>query len=78
MSKGKSLVERLKDEIRKAEKRGLTRYRIAQESGISEAQLSRLMAGTVAPRLDTAEKIAHVLGRKIIITSAKMDLTKRK
>ena len=78
MSKSKSLVERLKDEIRKAEKLGLTRYQIAQESGISEAQLSRLMAGTVAPRLDTAEKIVSVLGSKIIIVSSKKPLTKRK
>ena len=67
MSKSKSLVERLKDEIRKAEKRGLTRYRIAQISGVSQGQLSKIVSGKIVPKLDTAEKIIRALGKKILI-----------
>jgi transcriptional regulator with XRE-family HTH domain len=66
MAKAKSVVERFKDEIRRAERRGITRYRIAKECGISDAQLSRLMHGTVAPRLDTAERIAGAIGLSIV------------
>jgi len=67
----KSIVQRLKDEIRKAERRGMSRYRIAKLSGISQAQLSRLMAGTVAPRLDTAARIAEAINREIVIRPRK-------
>ena len=73
MAKGKALVDRLKDEIRRAERRGITRYRIAQLTGLSEAQLSRMMnakPGKGIPRLDTAEKIAGAIGCKILIVGA--------
>jgi transcriptional regulator with XRE-family HTH domain len=73
----KPLVERLKDAIRSAERRGITRYRIAQESGISEGQLSRLMSGKVAPRLDTSARIADAAGFNIKIIR-KERLTRRK
>jgi len=66
VSKAKTLVERLKSEIRKAEERGVTRYRIAKESGVSAGQLSRLIHGKVAPRLDSAERIAEAIGLKIV------------
>jgi transcriptional regulator with XRE-family HTH domain len=67
MAGGNSLVGQLRAAIRAAEKRGVSRYRIARLSGVSEGQLSRLMHGSVAPRLDSAERIVHALGRKIVI-----------
>ena len=67
---GKTLVERLKQEIGRAERHGVSRYRIARLSGVSEGQLSRLMHGSVAHRLDSAERIAFALGRKIVILPA--------
>jgi predicted transcriptional regulator len=71
MPKHRTLVDRLKDEIRKAEKLGLSRYRLAKLSQVSEGQLSRLMHGAVAPRLDSAERILKALGLKITFTSTK-------
>jgi transcriptional regulator with XRE-family HTH domain len=66
----KSLTDRLRDEIRRAEKRGITRYRIARITGLTEGQLSRMMhakPGKAIPRLDSAEKIAGAIGCKIVI-----------
>jgi predicted transcriptional regulator len=63
----KPLVERLRDAIRQAERRGITQYRIAADAGIHQSQLARLMGGTVAPKLDTAEKIARAVGCRIEI-----------
>jgi transcriptional regulator with XRE-family HTH domain len=77
----KSIVQRLKDEIRKADKRGISRYRIAKRTGLSEAQLSRMMnakAGKGIPKLDTAERIAQAIGCKIILARAKEYLTRSK
>ena len=50
-----------------AETRGLTRYRIAQVSGVSQAQLSKLLLQQRIPRLDTAEKIAQAIGCRLSI-----------
>lgn len=63
----KPLVEQLKQAIRRAESRGVSRYQIAKLSGVAQGQLSRLMHGTVAPRLDSAERIANAIGCKIVI-----------
>ncbi len=63
--KQRPIVVRLREAIRDAEKRGITQYRIAKESGVSAGQLSRLMHGKVAPRLDTAERIARAIGCEI-------------
>ena len=74
---GKSLVERLKQEIRRGERQGVTRYRLAKLSGVSEGQLSRLARGTVAPRLDSTERIADALGLRIVFVPKKKNLPKR-
>lgn len=66
----RSIDEELRHAIRSAEKRGITRYRIAQISGVSAGQLSRLMSGEVTPRLATAEKIADAIGYTITIAKA--------
>lgn len=60
-------MSQLKEAVRDAERKGTTRYRIAKKSGVSQAQLSRFVAGTVAPRLDTAERIARAIGRKLTL-----------
>ena len=53
------------DEIRKAiTKSGLTRYRIAAESGVSEATLSRFMSGS-SMTTDSLDKIAAVLRLRV-------------
>jgi transcriptional regulator with XRE-family HTH domain len=69
MPKPKNIVEELRNAVREAENRGTTRYRIAQNCDVSEAQLSRFMAGENVPKLDTAEKILDAIGRRFQIES---------
>ena len=59
---GTDIVEQLRQAIHDAEKRGLSQYAIAKAAGVHRAQLMRLMTGTVAPRLDTAHRIADAVG----------------
>lgn len=46
---------------------GQTRYRIAQETGISEAQLSRLMSGQRGLSVEVLELLVEYLGLEIVI-----------
>jgi transcriptional regulator with XRE-family HTH domain len=63
----KGIVEQLRQAIRAAEKRGTTRYRLAQVSGVTEGGLSRLVAGENIPRIDTADRILRALGKRLLI-----------
>ena len=71
MARQRPIVEQLRKAIRDAEKRGITQYRIAKISGVHAGQLTRLMHGTVGPRLDTAERIAQAIGCEIRVISKK-------
>ena len=56
------------DDIRKAIKAsGKSRYRIWKDTGISEGQLSELMAGTKGLSIEALERLAEYLGLEIII-----------
>ena len=44
-----------------------TRYRIAKDTGISQAHLSRLMSGERGLSIDTLERLADYLGLEIVI-----------
>ncbi len=44
-----------------------TRYRIAKDTGISQAHLSRLMSGERGLSIDTLEQLADYLGLEITI-----------
>lgn len=46
---------------------GLTRYAIAKRSGVSQAQLSRLVHGLQGVSVETAERLADALGLEVII-----------
>lgn len=46
---------------------GQTRYRIAQETGIEQSQLSRLMTGERGLSIDALERLADHLGLEIVI-----------
>jgi transcriptional regulator with XRE-family HTH domain len=53
---------KMSDQIRQAiTESGLSRYRVAKESGVDEGMLSRFMAGSGA-RSGTLDKIAEFLG----------------
>lgn len=63
-------MAQLLDKIRRAvETSGKTRYRIAKESGISAAQLSRLVNGQSGMTVETIERLADYLGFRIVIES---------
>jgi plasmid maintenance system antidote protein VapI len=55
------IVEMIRKEINKSKK---TRYQIAQESGVSEAQLCRLMQGKTIT-CETADILLKYFGLKI-------------
>ncbi len=55
------------DDIRKAiEASGKTRYRIAQDTGISEGQLCGLMTGTKGLSIESLERLADYLGLEVV------------
>ena len=57
---------KLGDQIRQAiGDSGLTRYRIAQETGLSEAALSRFVNGVCGLSLDSIDKVGECLGLEI-------------
>lgn len=61
-------MAKLVDAIRRAvETSGKTRYRIAKESGVSAAQLSRLVNGERGMTVDTIERLADYLDLQITI-----------
>ncbi|MBI1370848.1 MAG: helix-turn-helix domain-containing protein [Planctomycetes bacterium] len=61
----KPLADQLRAAIVAAERRGMTQYQIAKAAGVFQSQITRLMAGDVSPRLDTAEAIAKALGLEL-------------
>lgn len=61
------IVEELRSAVRHAERAGMTRYAIAKATGLSQAMLSRFMAGQNVPKLDTAERIARAVGRRLTL-----------
>jgi transcriptional regulator with XRE-family HTH domain len=64
-------MSELLDAIREAIKAsGKTRYRLWKETGIDQAQLSRLMSGQAGMSYDALERLAAALGLKITITPA--------
>lgn len=62
------LFDTLVRAISEAEKRGETRYQIAQRTGVSQATLSRIAnRQTESVSLDTLEKLVDALGIEIRI-----------
>jgi len=56
------------NELRKAvEKSGQTRYRIGQEAGIAQSQLSRMVRGKAGMSLATVERLADYLGLELVL-----------
>ena len=67
------------DDIRDAiETSGKTRYRLWQETGISQGHLSQFMAGTKGMSVEALEKLADCLGLEIIVQPMKHTTTSRK
>ena len=71
MAKGSGVLDQLRREIRRAEKRGISRYRIAKLSGVGQATLCRFMSGTLLKmQVETAEKLAGALELRIVLEKA--------
>ena len=67
------------DDIRHAiETSSKTRYRLWQETGITQGQLSQFMAGTKGLSVEALEKLAECLGLEIIAKPVKRTKSKRK
>ncbi|MEX0775127.1 MAG: helix-turn-helix domain-containing protein [Phycisphaeraceae bacterium] len=64
----KPIIEQLRQALAQAERRGMTRYRISQDAGITPVMLTRLARGETRPRLDIAEKIAKAIGYDLTLT----------
>ena len=58
------LYDQLRQAIRMSEK---TRYKLWQETGIDQAQLTRFMAGESGLSVENTEKLIEALGLEIII-----------
>ena len=58
-----TITERLRGAIESA---GVTRYRIAKETGVSEAALSRFVHGKQGLDLSSADKLAAYLGLELV------------
>ena len=56
------------DDIRKAIRAsGKSRYRMSKDLGISEGQLSELMAGTKGLSVEAVERLVEYLGLEVVI-----------
>ena len=62
MSKRKTLTDQLRDAILQADK---SRYRISQETDVTEAGLSRFVRGLAGLSLDSIDKIGDCLELEI-------------
>ena len=61
-------ASKISDQIRLAiEQSGMSRYRIAKETGIDPASLSRFMAGTTGLSTTTVDKLGLLLGLEIVV-----------
>ena len=68
-SRRKSVADKLRTAIARAERKGVTRYRIAQDSGVSQCTLSQFVNHDGRQlRLDIAEAIANAIGYRIELT----------
>jgi hypothetical protein len=58
------IIERIRKEIEKSSEKGKTRYRIAQEAGVGEDQLCRIMQGKTCT-VETADILLKYFGLTI-------------
>jgi predicted transcriptional regulator len=68
-SRPSGIVQDLRRAIAKAEKRGVTQYRIAKLAGMPQSMVARIAGGKAVPKLDTAERVAKAIGCTLAIHS---------
>lgn len=58
----------ISDDLRRAiESSGLTRYRIAKDTGLSQSLLSRFVSGERGLSLEAIDKIGTLLGLRLVV-----------
>ena len=67
--RGDGIHMELRREIAKAEKRGLSRYRIAKYAGVAKTTVNRFADGNAMLRLDVAGQVARALGMKLTLVA---------
>jgi transcriptional regulator with XRE-family HTH domain len=68
MSKKLAKHERFDDQLRRLiDASGLTRYAIAKETGITQAALSRFMAGKAGLSMPNLNTLAELLGWQVVL-----------
>jgi predicted transcriptional regulator len=70
-----TVSDQLKDAILNC---GQTRYRIAQETGITEATLSKFIHGHHGLSLETVDTLGKYLGLKLVVSKPTHNATKGK
>ena len=71
MAKDPRVLDQLRREIQRAEKKGITRYRLSKLTGVGQATLSGFMAGRLQGlRVSTLESLAEALGFRIVLEKA--------
>jgi transcriptional regulator with XRE-family HTH domain len=69
VSKSTPIAKQLQQAIKQAERAGVSRYAIAKAAGVALPVLIRVANGGTIPRLDTADKIARAIGKKLTINN---------
>lgn len=64
----KTIADNLRQAVKQAELRGITRYRIHCETGIAQSVLSRFASGAGYLRIEQAELVARSIGYKLSLT----------
>ena len=67
------LLDRIRDCVRAARRRGLSPYALAKKADVNRSQISRLMHGTNALLVPTAEAIARAAGYDILLVRREDD-----
>jgi hypothetical protein len=70
-----AILNEIRKAIRASEK---SRYRLWQETRITQSQLSRLMTGEAGVSVDNLERLADALGLEIIIRPGKAGKAKER
>jgi DNA-binding phage protein len=65
--RSKSVADELRRAIAQAERRGMTKYAIAKAAKMPRSQMTRIASGENVPKLDTAERVAQVIGYRLAL-----------
>lgn len=70
MKKQPTITEQLRKAISEAERRGVTQYQIAKAANMPRSMVQRIASGETIPRLDTAERLARAVEKRLVLIVA--------